>query len=954
MNTEITEAPAVVAVIVANDPGPYFEEALESLAQQDYPNLSVLVVDAASTSDVKARVAAVLPNAFVRHLTKNPGYAAAANESLGAVEGAVLFLMCHDDVALEPSAVRFMVEEAYRSNAGIVTPKLVEWETPEHLITIGASADKFGMVVRTVEPGEIDQGQHDSVREVFIAPGACMLVRADLFKTLGGFDSHMAFTFEDVDFSWRAQLVGARITAMPAARVRHALSGSRGTRKVKSIDKRPGTRAFRDRLREVRASNSLRCVFKNYSFRRLLIILPQLIVLGIAESIYGLVTGRLILASSFLHAWAVNLKDIRSIRFARREIQALRQVPDSSIRTQQVSVRQRIATYWRTQFAYEQDIKGKNRLQSAAAPGAFRDVPRLAIGTWIAIAFLTFIGARGLIFDQVPQVALLRAFPGSAAHLFSMWSEPGGIGEFAVTSLPNNVASWFSAIVALFLPHAHVFFMKVFVLGAFTMGAIGMYRSTRVSGAHGQLLATGIYVVIPGFYLSLAHGSVSGLVFYATAPYLLRYCAAALSVDPFGDSWNGGMLLRCAILVAVAGAFAPEIFILFSLFAIVGLVFQLLTSQGNKASRGFVQLIASEAIAFVLLLPAAFVLAGRGWWRFIPQEVIEHVSWTSLLKFDIAPMHTGVLGWSFIAAATLVLFIGRQWRLRLGSFYWLCAIASWGLVFAGSEGWLGGLRISTSVGVVGAGACLAACVGLGVTSFFADLSQYRFGFRQLASVVAAVAVVLCTLPYLGSLASGHYEMPNVDSASASQPTYAELEVMNEPPINEHDFRVLWIGTTDLLPVRGWPVYSSVRAGVSRNGIPTFETAFTNSPSSDGKKIIKSLQDLYARNGEDVGALLAGYGIRFVVIPNGAPDSVSRAAADSFASAFDQQLAFQRSEVSTTSSVFENSEWKANDKLFAKRSTPVWMWFAWLIEGVLWIVVLVNMRRLTPENIEGLV
>ena len=38
-------APAVVAVVVTCDPGPWFGEALASLAAQDYPNLAVLVID---------------------------------------------------------------------------------------------------------------------------------------------------------------------------------------------------------------------------------------------------------------------------------------------------------------------------------------------------------------------------------------------------------------------------------------------------------------------------------------------------------------------------------------------------------------------------------------------------------------------------------------------------------------------------------------------------------------------------------------------------------------------------------------------------------------------------------------------------------------------------------------------------------------------------------------------
>ena len=42
------QVPAVVAVVVTTDAGPWFEEALSSLAAQDYGELSVLVL---STGD---------------------------------------------------------------------------------------------------------------------------------------------------------------------------------------------------------------------------------------------------------------------------------------------------------------------------------------------------------------------------------------------------------------------------------------------------------------------------------------------------------------------------------------------------------------------------------------------------------------------------------------------------------------------------------------------------------------------------------------------------------------------------------------------------------------------------------------------------------------------------------------------------------------------------------------
>ena len=91
-----------------------------------------------------ARVAAVDPDAYVRRLDDDRGFGPAANEVLELVEGAAFYAFCHDDVALEPTAIRAMVEEAFRSNAGIATPKVVEWDDPTRLLYVGETADKTG------------------------------------------------------------------------------------------------------------------------------------------------------------------------------------------------------------------------------------------------------------------------------------------------------------------------------------------------------------------------------------------------------------------------------------------------------------------------------------------------------------------------------------------------------------------------------------------------------------------------------------------------------------------------------------------------------------------------------------------------------------------------------------------------------------------------------------------
>ncbi len=214
-------APPVVAVVVTSDAGWWLEECLASLAAQDYPELSVLVVDAGSAEDPTARVAAVMPGAYVRRVRRRRGFGTACNEVLGVVEGASHYLFCHDDVSLDPTAVRVLIEEAFRSNAGVLAPKLVGWFAPERLLAVGMGADSFGVPVPLVDRGELDQQQHDVVRDVFFAPSACSLVRADLFATVGGFDGGFGLVGDDMDLAWRAHLAGARAVTVPAARVRH-------------------------------------------------------------------------------------------------------------------------------------------------------------------------------------------------------------------------------------------------------------------------------------------------------------------------------------------------------------------------------------------------------------------------------------------------------------------------------------------------------------------------------------------------------------------------------------------------------------------------------------------------------------------------------------------------------------------------------------------------------------
>ena len=104
-------APPVVAVVVVNDPGDWFDETLESLARQDYPNLNTLFLLSSGTVDPRRARTASAPGCPTRSCaiveggpSGGPGYGPAANAVLDVVEGdSGFFCLCHDDVALAPT-----------------------------------------------------------------------------------------------------------------------------------------------------------------------------------------------------------------------------------------------------------------------------------------------------------------------------------------------------------------------------------------------------------------------------------------------------------------------------------------------------------------------------------------------------------------------------------------------------------------------------------------------------------------------------------------------------------------------------------------------------------------------------------------------------------------------------------------------------------------------------------
>lgn len=851
-------APPVVAVIVANDPGPWFEEALACFGSQDYPNLSVLVVDANGAGDSPRRVASVLPDAYVRRVEgRDASFAALANDALQTVQGASFLAFCHDDVAPDPDAIRRMVEEAFRSNAAVVAPKVVEWDRPERLLEVGLAVDKTGATAPIVDRAELDQEQHDGVRDVFAVSTTCMLIRSDLFTALGGFDDRMGDYGVDVDFCWRAQVAGGRVLVAPAARVRHRLGGAESAP--------PDA----ERLNSDRRHH-LRSMLKSYSFLHLLRVVPQAALVTLIEMVVALGSRRWREAKGLPEAWWWNLRTSRELRTLRKEVQKARAVPDSDIRRLQVHGSVRLTNYLRRRLHTEDRAEAILQASHRLAGSVGGRPTQVAAGVLVLLILAIVAGTRHLLSGRLPAVGELAPFPPAStflSHYLAGWRFTG-MGS----SAPAPTAFGLLGLGGILLLGKVALLQKILVIGAWPVAGWGVYRlAKRLGSTLARLVAVTAYLAVPLPYDALARGRWSGLVAWAAIPWLTAVVARISGLAPFGTDPDEtaplhalrtrAELAKLALLTALVAAVVPSIPLVLVVAAGGMVIGSLLVGGVTGSLRAFGAVLAASAAVVILHLPWSVDLLRSGGWATVTgvaPGAAHATGFGALLRFDIGPMGAAPLGWAFLAAAALPLAIGRNWRLAWAVRMWLIALTCATVAWAGGRGWVP-LRLETPDALLAPAAlALAMAAALGAAAFDIDLPGYRFGWRQIASLAAGASLVLGVLPVLGGITNGQWSLTSEDVARSVAWMKGEAA--------KGSFRVLWLGDPQALPIDGWRMGDGLAFATSRDGPPSATDLLPGSPSAATQLIAASLTLAERGDTARLGRLLAPMAIRYIVVP----------------------------------------------------------------------------------------
>ncbi len=908
VNSEL--APSVVAVVVVHQPGSEFDEVLDSLADQDYPNLRTLFLVAGDAGDLPAVIRAKLPDAFVRAIAGNPGFGPAANEVLRLVEGDNgFFMLMHDDVALDPGATRLMVEELYRSNAGIVGPKLVLWDEPRVLQHVGLGVDRFGEIDPLVEPGEADQEQHDAVRDVFALPSACLLTRADLFRALGGFDVTTSFYGDDVDLCWRAHLSGARVVVVPAARARH-----RELLMVRRPDLPHRLLAARHRVRSVATLTG---------GLRLPLLLVQMLLLCLLEMVVGLFTGRLGEAFASLRATIGLVPRVGSVVRRRSEVARLREVPYREVAGLQIRGSARLASYLRTREQQHMAVD-----HSAVGTGRFTRNTGGQIAAWTAIILLAVAGSREFILHGVPNVGEFTRFPSSARTLLAQyWSGWWGHGLGRTVAVPTGIGV---AGVAGVVSFGHMgLFNTVAVLFWLPFGYYGAWRLMSIfPSSRARIVGLIAFAAVPLPYSALAAGRWGVVAAYGALPWVIHLMRGIARVEPalgaradadVADATapaNSRQLLRDAaqlvLLTAVVAAFTPTFA---GIVAVVGVLLGVATllarSSWRIALTFAVAGVVGGLMALMINLPWITTLFGdNGWDAFVgaPAATTSDFTISRTLRFAVGPDKLGALAialWLPVLAAPL---LARGWRLTWSARAGALAVGALALAVLGQRDSLpfrlpevGLLLAPAAVGLALAAACAAA-------AFEQDVQGGSFGWRQPLGVLCGVALAMGAIPALASTANGRWSTP---TSALLQPAD---QFAGDPA--EGDSRILYIGDTRVMPLAGWRLDSTRDTGVSfaivDDGPLDISEHWAGTPSNAELDVREILSLMSSNSTARIGRLLAPYSIRFIVVPlvNGIDSTTNTplASPSGLLTSLTTQLDLKRRFTPPNYVAFENTAW----------------------------------------------
>jgi GT2 family glycosyltransferase len=787
----------VIAVVVCHNGRAFLRETFRGLAKQTRPIDDVIVVDTGSSDGSADWARSRLGEDAVLAVRGQFGRAVMAALRDPRTSGMEWVWLLHDDSAPEPEALeRLLAEAESRPGAHILGPKLVSWANPDRLQEVGWSVDRTGRAVSPIDDDEIDQGQHDQVRETFFVNTAGMLARRSALLQVGGFDERMPAFRDDLDLCWRVHLQGGRVLVVPGARVRHFAAAASRARKSRAVN----------HPRYLSERHTMAALLKAVSFRRLPLAFLLALVGGAFRALGLALTGRPGDALQILWAWGWNVKELPVTIVHRRRLQGRRRVDDAQLAALRAPGGQPLRAMLRglLELVYgdvgEHVAQAPNAAEEQDMPAPGAQIGRIIAGHPVAFtvagfALLMVISLRSLLAAPAIAGGALGVFPAAGQDLLREFAAAyHQIGLGSTAQAPPSLAVLGGLATMTF--NKALLAQKLLLWLALPLAAATCTRALRVVvlSLPARAAASLLYASSPLAIGALAQGRLGELAFLVLAPPALAQVLLAFRRDQPREPWRPAV--RFLVLAALAIAMYPPAAMVFLVVVAVaiGAALQRARAGGSRpVVRQAVLLGAGYLGALLLLFPwTGQLLSGAALGS--AGTPLAEPDFADLLQ--LRPGGPGLPGGSglegvlvgplYPALALAALFFVPAGRRR--QTFWLlvgllgaCVVATMqahGLPPTIAGEWPAGLLVPGAV-------VWAAATGLAMAGLGRSLRQSRLNPRRLGAAVLGLLAVATGLMVAGFLVRG---------------SWTPLRAVDSPPlpatVRQGQGRVLWLAGRD--------------------------------------------------------------------------------------------------------------------------------------------------------------
>lgn len=307
-------------VIVTYNSARYMQACLDSIISSDgysIGSVEIVVFDNHSSDETVNVVSNGYPQVKLSTCTKNLGFAGGNNKAIESTSGEWL-LVLNPDTKFAADTMRRTLDLLSRTelenNKTIFVPLQLDYNN-DSFLHCGLGMDLFGF--------PINQGM---TAKFFYADGAAILVKRDDYYKIGSLDPDHFIIYEDIDFSWRAQMMGYKLVRAMDIKIHHKRGHT-----IDASNGKAGKLTTNLTRRYYGEKNSVTNLIKNYALGNLLWTLPILLLLGLTETILYLFLGKTALVKKYLEAYLWNVKNIHNTLSKRKVIQSKRVVGDREI-----------------------------------------------------------------------------------------------------------------------------------------------------------------------------------------------------------------------------------------------------------------------------------------------------------------------------------------------------------------------------------------------------------------------------------------------------------------------------------------------------------------------------------------------------------------------------------------------------------------------------------------------